>query len=285
LTPFFRSLSDFLTEIATQLTLVIVIGVLRLFGVDIFARFLKIWRLFLLLARKSLGHEVALLYTDCDIEGSDITERFARRLSQRLAERGTRIDVLPLKAGASLQYWPLSVWAVRVVVLLVTDITKLSVYPKRRIRIEKRLARFCGRGGTLVLGHDAIYRRAQNSYLERLAGCKLTRYLAAPDGVHYVKVATGDRRSTDRHLLGDLPDSFILEDGEIITGDWAEPVEFLYVLGGNADWPLVTRKNYGSGLVFWINSGDQGENNPPPSISRPSPDLIGVIAELVISKR
>lgn len=283
--PFFRSISDFLTQVATQLTLLIIVGVLRLFGVDIFARILKAWRFFLLLIRKSLGHEAALLYTDCDVDGSDITHRFADKLGLRLAEHGARIDVLPLKAGASLQYWPLSIWAVRAVVLLVTDITKLSAYPKRRMRIEKRLARFCHRGGTLVLGHDVIYRRAQNSYLERLAGCRLTRYLAAPNGVAYVKVITGDRVSTDKHLLDDLPDSLNLEDGEIITGNWAEHVEFVYVLEGDANWPLVTRKTYGSGLVFWINSGDQGEDGPPRSISRPSSDLINLITELIISKR
>jgi hypothetical protein len=285
LAPFFRSISDFLAQVATQLTLLIIVGLLRLFGVDIFARILKAWRLFLLLMRKSLGHEAVLLYTDCDVDGSDITDRFAERLALRLAEREERIDVLPLKAGDSLQYWPLSTWAVRAVVLLVTDITKLSAYPKRRKRIEKRLARFCQRGGTLVLGHDVIYRRAQNSYLERLAGCKLTRYEAAPNGVAYVKVVTGDRVSTDRHLLDDLPGSLNLKDGEIITGNWAEHVEYLYILEGRPDWPLATRKTYGSGLVFWINSGDQGENGPPRSISKPSPDLLKVMAELIKSKR
>jgi hypothetical protein len=160
--------------------------------------------------------------------------------------------------------------------MLVTDVTRLSTNPKRRDTIQRHLVSYCQRGGIIILGHDLLYRRVQNTRLQRLAGTRLVKFIPLPDGAKYVKLEHGHRASGNRLLLDKLPDSFVFDEPEILTGSWAGDTEFIYVLDGT-EMPLVTRRTSGNGCVFWVNVGDQVEEGPPKPIAQPAQEFIDIL--------
>jgi hypothetical protein len=87
--------------------------------------------------------------------------------------------------------------------------------------------------------------------------------------------------SSNLPLLDKLQNNFTLDDGEYLIGDWASGVEFIYLFEGKRNFPLVTRREVGKGLVYWINSGDHTEKGPAKSLSRPDTHLVKLVSNLI----
>lgn len=270
----------FLVDVVEQLFVLIIVGVLRLLGIDVFGKFQKFTRSVALCSRLVFRERVALLSTDCDEEVA-ITKKLAAALTRKLRDEGARVRVVPISSSESILRWPLSLKAITAIAILYTDVTRLSTDPKRRDQIQRRLVRFCHKGGTLILGHDLIYRRVQNTRLQKLAGCRLTKFESMPQGVKYVKLEDGSRMTSHTKLLDNLPSSFLFYDHEVLSGTWADDTEFLYVLEGDSKRPLVTRRTSGAGCVFWLNTGDQNEDGPPRPIAQPAPELTTLLARFI----
>ena len=152
------------------------------------------------------------------------------------------------------------------IVLMITDVTKLSNFDSTLKRLNQVLADYVKDGGRLICTHDVIYRRTRNAKLQEMYGCQITNFLSSPE-VRYVK--TDLCREED--LFSELSDSFVLHDGEICWGELAPDVDVFFETDDGV--PLVFAREYGKGTCIYLNSGDY-KNHPPRSILRPEKDFV-----------
>lgn len=282
-----------------ELSLVALWAVARVFQVDLFQLSRRgLWAL-RLGAMGILGRRYALVYTDCDEKGL-ATERLADKLTERLRTLdGPRVRVLGVDSPRHFEIFPLMPQLCDGVVIMVTDVTMLSISQVQRDRMQARLERYARAGGVVVLGHDAIYRRTRNHALQTLAGCEASTYVKSrAPRVDYARLDTlvaapHDRVFADSAFLAALPARFQLSDNETVGGTWSADVAYLYVAGtgGTSDeaasltdgdiTPLVTRRQTARGCVFWVNSGDKTQDGEPQSITTPEPPLVDLLAHFL----
>jgi hypothetical protein len=272
-------------DVAVNLVAVFIVFVARLLGFDTYARLVRSMRRLPPAVRHFRGRRTVLLYTDCDDE-LHASRAMAESLERKLSQPGRPVTVSVLRDGTDLTRSPFSARTVLALVILLTDVTQLDARPRDRARVQDRIIKYVHKGGRVILGHDVIYRRTKNDRLQRLAGCALDKFHRLEEPTKYLKVASGDRATSDTGLLDMLPDDFCLSDNEVVVGDWDADVEYLYVWGSeeHKDVPLVTRRCVGKGRVFWINSGDSSSAGPPRSIGRPEPELISLLSALIDGK-
>ena len=224
------------------------------------------------------GRTVIIL---CDADEHNVIARtFARKLGQEAKSHGLRFRAVAVSSGSAIVGFPLLPVLVQAVVLIVTDVTPLSVETKRRELIQHRLIKYATAGGTLLLFHDTLYRRTRNELLQKFAGGKITHFSNCPV-VHYTKYRSGPFLSRNSALLAELPDNVSLSDKELLGGEWDAGVEFLYVKAGSSDVPLITRRECGEGVVFWLNSGDTDKAGPAGSVAVPELPLISLVEKFI----
>ena len=161
-----------------------------------------------------------------------------------------------------------------IIMLIVTDATKLSESIKIRAMLNKRLEKFVSNGGTLIGFHDIIYRRCRNEVLESVFGCQINEFRRLDLPVKYIKTDDCGSFSSLKHL----PNDFEIADGEICWGTWADDSLPLFV--SEEAIPLVTFREYGDGCAIWINSGDY-KASPPQSLSKPQKEFISLLSSLL----
>lgn len=272
---------DLARDLIGEISVITAIFVLRVVGVDVFARIGRLSRL-VRVSWSALAHRRhhELVYTDADDAGMT-----TRRLVEALqAQRGSGVRVVALSTPEELLEWPLRSPWVGAVVLLVTDVSPLSSRSDVRDTIQERLVRFVGRGGTLVLGHDALYRRSRNHILQRLYGVTLTDFRPRREPVEYVRAARGDDGAVVDALLARLPDRLVLDDHEVVSGEWSSATSVLYRSEPASDGPavpLVTYQPCGAGHAVWVNSGDHDRSGPPASVAKPQAALVTILATLL----
>jgi hypothetical protein len=273
-------LLNIVDEILVNLLAVFIVFIARLFGLDVFTRTIRLSRRLPIAIRKLNGKETVVLFTDCDDE-LHTTRALAVGVETALKSSGIRAKVMVMHDGLDLLRCPLTTPPVIGVVLLLTDVTQLSSYPRDRAGLQDRLVKYAHRGGCLILGHDVIYRRSRNERLQKLAGCVLDNFKRMEESVKYKKVSAAPRATTDTKLLSELPDSLELTDNEIVIGNWMDDVEYLYHWQDDEAVPLVTRRTVGAGRVYWVNSGDTNISGPPRSLARPESDFVNLLATLI----
>ncbi|MGN1433511.1 MAG: toll/interleukin-1 receptor domain-containing protein [Ruminococcus sp.] len=155
------------------------------------------------------------------------------------------------------------------VILMITDVTKLSNYEFALKRINKLLVKYVKNGGRLICTHDVIYRRTRNELLQEMYGCKITNFLQTPT-VQYIKTDF----CLEENAFSELPNSFALNDGEICWGDLAPDVDVFFATEDGI--PLVFAREYGKGVCIYLNSGDY-KNHPPRSILKPEKYFISLL--------
>lgn len=269
------------SDLLVNLVAVFIVFVARLLGFDAYSRGIRLFRRLPISVRRLRGAATILVYTDCDDE-LHTAKALAAGLEERINTTDRQVRVTVVRDGVDLARWPYPADGVIAILILLTDVTQLSVNPRERGRVQRRLIRYVHRGGCLILGHDVIYRRSRNERLQRIAGGSLDDFYREDGPTAYVKVDSGPRVTSNRRLLEALPDSIELGDNEVIIGQWDADVEYLYRWEKDPDIPLVTRRPVGRGRVFWINSGDTSAKGPPRSLARPEPSLVQLLVNLVI---
>lgn len=166
--------------------------------------------------------------------------------------------------------------AVDTIVLIDTDVTKLSNNDFTIDRINKELEKYVDQGGKLVATHDIIYRRTRNEALQGMFGCKIA-YFKQVESVEYIK----DENCNDFDVFTQLPDSFVLHDDEICWGDTSPDIDVYFKTKEGI--PLVFSREYGKGLCVWLNSGDF-KYYPSLSISKPESHFVLMLKEAILMK-
>ena len=164
------------------------------------------------------------------------------------------------------------------IILINTDVTKLSAGEETRLILNQRLSEFIENGGILLGTHDLIYRRTKNILLQQAFGCTI-KYFKGMERVEYQK--TEECRS--QVAFSSLGDCFHLSDGEICWGD-VSPDATVYFSFNDSEsgntFPLVFSREYGDGFCFWINTGEFKEY-PPMSICKVESQLVQLINEIL----
>ena len=275
------SIGEFAKMFSGELLLLAALFVLRLIGIDIFIKAIKIYNYFRLLFLKYLfKRSVVIVYTDANDNGNS-TVSLCSRISSELSN--INLKVIPLKGSEDLLTWPMIPSLLSVIMVILTDVSSLSSNKSKREKIQKSMCKYTTGGGVLILGHDVLYRRSRNDILEKMCGVTLTKFFQYNNCVKYRKNETliNSRVTTNDKLIKNLPDTLELDDRECVTGEWAEHVEYLYVSNDEMQIPLVTRQEIGAGVVFWINSGDHTKEGPPPSLAKPADDLVNLLSIII----
>jgi glycerophosphoryl diester phosphodiesterase len=167
---------------------------------------------------------------------------------------------------------------IHAVILINTDVTKLSAGEETRQMLNQRLGNFVENGGLLLGTHDLIYRRTKNVLLQQAFGCT-NKYFKNIEQVNYNKTEECKRLNA----FSSLDDCFSLNDGEVCWGDIAPDVMiyFTYNDPESGDvMPLVFSREYGDGRCFWINTGEF-RDYPPQSICKVENPLVLLINEIL----
>jgi hypothetical protein len=267
-------------EILINLVAVVIVFVTRLLGFDILNRLIRVTRRLSMLIRRVFGVRTVLLYTDCDDE-LHTSRTLARHIENATTNYGKRVRVVVAPNGADLMRRPVSGPGMHAVILIVTDVTQFTSKARDSVRFQNTLARYAHRGGCLILGHDVIWRRSRNKRLQELAGCTLDKFTRVNRVVHYVRVDHGDRMTSDKELLDNLPQVMALGDNEVVIGSWKRDVEYLYHWQDDENVPLVTRRTVGNGKVYWLNSGDSNALGPPRTLAKPDEQFVEMLVAMI----
>ncbi len=274
------SIIEVVKNLTGELILLLILFILRIIGIDLFIKITIVFNYLRLIVYKIIfNKKIIFIYTDADDNGNS-THSLSIHLEKSLQDE--KIKCIVLKNSEDIINWPLVNKFVKSVIIILTDVVPLSSIKKKRDKIQDNLIKFALNGGILILGHDVLYRRSKNILLQKFCNVTLTKFFRSDNkNVVYTKNINIDNRiSTNKILLKNLPDTLSLDDREYVTGDWSNTTEYIYTTNDEKKIPLVTRQELGKGVVFWINSGDHTENGPPPSIEKPSKDLIILLDRL-----
>jgi len=279
-TNFFPTIAELIKSFSGELIILVVLFLLRTIGVDLYIKSKKTINFFLFSFRTIVFRKKCiLLYTDANDNGSS-TSGLCQKLTNSLQDKN--IKVIPLESSEDLLMQPLSPFFIRSIIIILTDVSPLSSDKAKRNKIQKELAKYADKGGILILGHDVLYRRSRNNILEKLCGVTLTNFFKCESLTKYKKnTKLIERITKNQKLLDELPDKLSLNDGECVTGDWADHVKFLYISDDEKQIPLVTYQEVGNGVINWINSGDHTESGPPSSIAEPAEGIIILLDRLI----
>lgn len=160
------------------------------------------------------------------------------------------------------------------IILIDTDVTKLSNNDRTLERINQALVSYVAGGGRLICTHDLIYRRTRNEPLQNMYGCRITNF-QSQTAVRYVKTDT----CWESGRFSSLPEEFVLHDDEVCWGSVAPDVEVYFETEDGH--PLVFSREYGNGLCIWLNPGDFKEY-PPKSILKPEKEFVALLREAIM---
>jgi glycerophosphoryl diester phosphodiesterase len=232
-------------------------------------RFLRIyWHSLVVLA----GRKPYILFWN------DVNLHYSCKLIAALQPNLPRHRLHPIGAPFELQDYYLGPKFVSAIVLIDTDVSKFAADAKVADRIERQLTRFLMRGGGVVGTHDVIYSRVRNQQLQAAFGGSVTDFKRTPDPIRYLQTSAG----REHPLSKDLPDSFELEDGEVIWGHWEKDCTIHYeTTFEERTTPVVVSREHLNGRLVWIHSGDKGHTLAR-SISDPQKDFVRIIANSLL---
>jgi len=232
------------------------------------------WRRFLVWIT---GRKYIVIWTD---DPEPTTEKIIKEL-QDMGRNKFRYKIL--KEPDELMYLPSSSNAVRAIIFVVCDVTKLSENEKLRKKVQQKILMYVEGGGVFVGTHDIFYKRCRNEILWNTIGCKL-EFFEAHDKPIPVRI---NQRYAEHPLLRGIPtEIFFLEDKEVITGDWKPAMKQLVLTVNEhtqkkvivpmvcADWQ--SRK----GIVVWISCGDKAAALAP-SVARPQKEFIRLLSNAI----
>jgi len=164
------------------------------------------------LRAKLANNRYVLIWNDDDISHS-------KKICKNLKVFFPSLIFKSLRSPKELLLYPCRPSVVQAVIFIISDVTKLSESKKDREKIQKWLVSYVEKGGGLIGTHDIIYRRVRNTELEKVFGCQLNEFKRV-EKVKYVR----NPKIKDHEMFKDLPESFELEDREVVWGDWSPDV-------------------------------------------------------------
>jgi glycerophosphoryl diester phosphodiesterase len=167
---------------------------------------------------------------------------------------------------------------VHAIILINTDVSKLSASDGLIKEIDEYLNNFVKSGGLLLGTHDIIYRRTRNVCLQGAFGYQVNNF-ARVDNVKYNKT----EKCKELNVFSSLDNIFSLADGEVCWGEKLRPDVTVYFTCNNDELsiknkPLVFSRQHGDGICFWFNTGDF-KDDPPTSIITAENSLVQLINE------
>lgn len=219
-----------------------------------------------------------LLWIDTDLGTAHrLADHVKSKLKAGTAKPLHRVHFRVVQAPVEILSYPASPKVMAAVVLINTDVSKLSADDKIRQRIEAHLLTYLRRGGGLVGGHDVIYRRARNEDLRGAFGGKIKGFSPLSEKpVGYVKNPV----QAGHPISAQLPDSFGLDDGEILATEWPDDAAILFHSNAAEKHSLVVAKDYLEGRLVWLNSCDH-QDPLCASIQVPEDDFVTLLAASV----
>jgi glycerophosphoryl diester phosphodiesterase len=195
------------------------------------------------------------------------------RVANRLQAGSPYLRIVTLSAPASFLHYPAKPSVVAAVILISTDVTKLSSDDRVREEIEEALEKYVLRGGGLIAAHDIIYRRTRNRLLSEAFGGAIRQWHSKDAPIRYEKSAAQANHPIARRL----PGNFELDDLELLEVEWTIGADVLFhEAGSNPPRGLVMAREYGRGRLVWLNSADH-QAEIAPSIGAPSPDFVRLL--------
>lgn len=207
---------------------------------------------------------------------NDVGTAVGEQIAKELRKKSPRYKFVALENAEELLSYPLKNSLVELVILIDTDVTKLSDKEEIRGQIQHELLAYV-RGGGMIFGtHDVIYRRVRNEELARAFECTMTSFKREEEPIEYVVVP----EQRNHKIVQNLPETFCLDDGEVCWGSWPQHATVLFESTKPYDngktIPLLVLKSYSEGHLIWMNSGDKDERLCE-SIAKPSDHFIQVI--------
>jgi hypothetical protein len=213
------------------------------------------------------------------IDDATQSARLVAALRANLGRRGHVVHQLP--TPSHLFYYPANPAHVAAIVLIDTDVSKISDEPRRADQVASRLASFVERGGGLVGCHDIIYRRVRRVDLQNLFGYAVDAFRLCRDKpVAYRLVARG------HPLAAGLDERFHLHDGEVGWRERPPDATVVFRVDGHDERPLVIAREHCAGRLVWLNSGDKADELCR-SLAAPEPQLVQLMTNAVqwVSRR
>ena len=196
------------------------------------------------------------------------------KLIAQLARELPGHEIVWLTATEDLDRYHLDPRVTAAVLLIASDVTKLSEVASSRQAIQDRLNAYVHKGGGLVGCHDVIYRRVGNDILTKTFGGRITGFKTASKPIPYTRNVA---QLPDE--FADLSPEFILNDGEVLETTWDAGVQVLFKVEPafaatmpdvRGELALVACRCCGAGRAAWMNSADYGQNGPADAFSDPA---------------
>jgi glycerophosphoryl diester phosphodiesterase len=186
---------------------------------------------------------------------NDVDPGYSAKIIDVMNQRFPHCRLKALRKVGDIQDFYLGPLVVSALVLIDTDVTKFSADVKTSKRIERRLIRYLMRGGGIVGAHDVIYSRVRNEQLQVAFGGVVTDFSRTSQPVEYLRTSEGKTHP----ISSGLPDRFMLDDREVIWGDWEKDCTVHYTSTLEPKTPLLVSRSYWNGRLVWLNSGDKGK--------------------------
>lgn len=239
------------------------------------------YRLFYTIWRYVSWRREILLWIDTDF---GTVQRLADHVRHQLQAVTTgnlrRARIRAMKFPREILLHPIKPSIVAAIILINTDVSKLSADDKVREQIQDRLLKYLSRGGGLVGCHDVIYRRARNERLQQAFGGRIDGFsILKEQPVEYVR----NPAQENHPIVKGLEEKFTLMDGEILaTKGWPRDAQVLFMSGEKTDpHNLVVAQEYlKTGRLVWLNSCDH-QDPICPSIGNPEPHFVTLLSASV----
>ena len=203
----------------------------------------------------------------------------SEKIGELLKDKGVKYRFKFLVEPDELLTYPLSPKYIQTIILIVTDVTKLSESEPKRNQIQLNIFRYVRRGGTLFGTHDLIYRRCRNKTLQEAFGCETFNFLRVQTPLN-AEVIAGYK---DHPLLKGIDLNPKFEDGEVCYGEWDNDAMILiqtvenYPFADNNKVPLLAIRHTGSyGTLIWLNSADKSDEVAK-SLSEPYKEVVKLL--------
>jgi len=201
----------------------------------------------------------------------------SEKIAKHLKKKGITERIVCLNAPYELLKFPLRPSAIKMIILIVSDVTKLAASEQLSNQIEQKLVDYVCDGGTLFGTHDIIYRRCRNLMLQQAYSCEINNFQRFEAPIKALRV----QGALAHPLLRGLPEQITFDDGEVCWGNWGHEAKPLLVtaesVNNSGQVPLLVAKHFGhNGMLIWLNAGDKGKELCK-SLTRPQSAVIQLL--------
>lgn len=226
-----------------------------------------------------ISRKYILIWNDHSIDTSE-------NIISMLKEKNPSYRYRCLSEPEKLLNYPLYPEKVHMIIVIISDVTKLSETEAKRNQIQLKLLTYIRKGGTLFGTHDLIYRRCRNKSLQDAFGCEICNFQRVSQPIQVAIVES----EKEHPLVKDLPPTFEVDDGELCWGDWARDAKILirtqkkFSNNNNKTTvfvpTLVVRHTGDIGTLIWLNSADKNEKLSR-SLSEPQAPVIQIFENAI----